>query len=41
MKSRISPPVRLSRLPVGSSAKITLRLAGQGAGDGDALLLAA
>ena len=41
MKSRISPPVRLSRLPVGSSAKITLRLARQRAGDGDALLLAA
>ena len=41
MNERISAPVRESRLPVGSSAKMISGSAGQGAGDGDALLLAA
>ena len=41
MKSRISAPVRESRLPVGSSAKMMSGSAGQGPGDGDPLLLAA
>ena len=39
--SRISPLVVESRLPVGSSANITRRPRDEGAGDGDALLLAA
>ena len=34
-------PFAVSRLPVGSSARISLRVGDQGAGDGDALLLAA
>ena len=37
----ISSLVRESRLPVGSSARIDVRIVDQGAGDGDALLLAA
>ena len=41
MNSRISAPARLSRLPVGSSAKMISGRRGQGAGHGDALLLAA
>ena len=39
--ARISRAVRLSRLPVGSSASRISGIVGQGAGDGDALLLAA
>ena len=39
--ARISPLVRESRLPVGSSANITRRARDERAGDGDALLLAA
>ena len=36
-----SAPLVLSRLPVGSSARMQRRLGDQGAGDGHALLLAA
>ena len=41
ISSTISWPVRLSRFAVGSSASRRRGLADQGAGDGDALLLAA
>ena len=40
MNARISAPVRESRLPVGSSAKMISGFGREGPGDGDALLLA-